>query len=60
MSQKNKKRETINYSEYERLLEVSKDDLKYNTYFDLAFTRGPRPSEVRAFRCCDYDEEKNN
>ena len=49
---------TIEYGEYLKLLDVSKNDLKYNTYFDLSFTRGPRPGEIRAFRIKDYNKEK--
>ena len=49
---------TINYNEYVMLMDVSKEDLKFNTYFDLEFTRGPRTGEVRAFRCSDYNPEK--
>lgn len=49
---------TINFDEYKRLMRVSNNNLKYNTYFNLSFTRGPRPGEIRAFRICDYDEEK--
>lgn len=49
---------TINFEEYVKLLEVSKTNLKYNTYFDLEFSRGVRTGEIRAFRVCDYIPEK--
>lgn len=49
--------EVINYNEYQRLLDSSKDNLKYNTFFDLEFSRGPRIGEIRAFRVCDYNPE---
>lgn len=58
ISQYNKNYTTIEYNEYLKLLEVSKNNLKYNTYFDLSFTRGPRPGEIRAFRIKDYNKEK--
>lgn len=58
MSKINSPYEVIDYDEYSRLMEVSKNDLKFNTYFHLGFTRGPRPGEVRAFRCVDYIPEK--
>lgn len=57
MSKKEVNHTVIDYNEYLKLLEVSKDNLKYNTYFDLSFTRGPRPGEVRAFRVCDYNSK---
>lgn len=47
--------ETIDFSEYCELLEVSEENLRYNTYFDLEFSRGPRTGEVRAFRIIDYN-----
>lgn len=50
--------ETINYNEYTNLLKVSENDLRYNTYFDLEFKRGPRTGEIRAFRICDYNSKK--
>lgn len=49
--------EVINYNEYQRLMDSSKDNLKYNTFFDLEFSRGPRIGEIRAFRVCDYNPE---
>lgn len=58
MSNLDKIYEVLTYDEYLKLLEVSKDNLKYNTYFDLSFTRGPRPGEMRAFRIKDYDYDK--
>ena len=58
ISKKIKIYDVINYDQYLKLLDVSKNNLKYNTYFDLAFTRGPRIGEIRAFRICDYDQEK--
>lgn len=58
MSKMDKTYETIDFDEYKRLLSVSKNDLKYNTYFDLAFTRGPRPGEIRAFKVKDFDNQK--
>lgn len=48
----------IDYAEYLKLLDVSKDNKKINTYFDLSFRRGVRPGEIRAFRVCDYNSEK--
>lgn len=50
--------EVIDYEEYLRLLDASKDDKRYNTYFDLEFTRGPRSGEVRAFKVKDYNYQK--
>lgn len=58
LSNINKSYEIINYNEYLKLIDVSKNDLKYNTYFHLAFTSGPRTGEIRAFRCMDYDPIK--
>lgn len=48
----------INFEEFLTLLKVSEDNLKYNTYFDLSFSRGPRAGEIRAFRIKDYDPIK--
>ena len=48
----------ITFKEYLNLLNVSQNNLKYNTYFDLSFSRGPRPGEIRAFRIEDYDPNK--
>lgn len=58
VSNLNKIYEIITYDEYLRLLSVSKNDLKYNTFFDLAFTRGPRVGEIRALQVKDYYREK--
>lgn len=58
LSNIDKKYSVIDYDEYKKLLEVSKDNLKYNAYFDLVFSRGPRTGEIRAFRIKDYDSEK--
>lgn len=58
MSKLNKIYETIDFDEYTRLLQASSDNLKYNTYFHLEFTRGPRTGEIRAFRICDYNPQK--
>lgn len=58
MSGLNKIYETINFEEYTRLLQASSDNLKYNTYFCLEFTRGPRTGEIRAFKICDYNQSK--
>lgn len=55
MSKVTKTYNVINFEEYQKLMLVSKDDLKYNTYFHLSFTRGPRSGEVRAFRIKDYN-----
>ena len=55
MSKKNKTYSVINYEEFLKLLEASKNDLKYNTYFELSFTRGPRKGEIRAFRVKDFN-----
>lgn len=49
---------TISYEEYIRLMNATKNDLKYNIIFDLWFTRGPRPGEIRAFKINDYNFEK--
>ncbi len=54
MSKNTKRYEVINYEEYCRLEKCSENDLKYNTFFDLAFSRGPRIGEIRAFRVCDF------
>lgn len=51
--------ETINFDEFTELLKVSEKDLKYNIYFHLAFTKGPRPGEIRAFRCRDFLPNEN-
>lgn len=48
----------ITFKEYLDLLNVSQNNLKYNTYFDLSFSRGPRPGEIRAFRIKDYNPDK--
>ncbi len=48
----------IDYEEYKKLMKATKDNLKYNTLFDLLFKRGPRIGEIRAFRVCDFDYEK--
>ena len=48
----------INFEEYLKLMEATKDNLKYNTLFDLMFSRGPRAGEIRAFRIQDYSYEK--
>lgn len=58
LSSKHREYITIDYDEYLELMEVSKDDLKFNTYFDLEFKRGPRTGEIRAFRICDYNEKE--
>ena len=58
MSNIRKDYNVINIEEFNRLLEVTKDNLKYNTYFELSFKRGPRPGEMRAFRCKDFNYEK--
>lgn len=58
LSRNNKPYEVINYDEYTKLMEVTKDNKKYNTLFDLFFSRGPRAGEVRAFRIKDYNYEK--
>lgn len=47
----------INYNEFQQLLKVSNNNLKYNTMFDLFFTKGPRPGEIRAFQCWNHDYE---
>ena len=58
ISRKSRKYEVIDYEEYLKLMEVTKNDPTYNTLFDLWFSRGPRPGEVRAFRILDYNYEK--
>ncbi len=58
ISNQQKKYKVIDYEEYKKLIEVSKDDLKYNTIFKLWFKRGPRPGEIRAFRVLDYNREQ--
>lgn len=58
MSKIKKIYDTIDFEEFVRLLEVSQDNLKYNTYFDLSFSRGPRAGEIRAFKIKDYNPQK--
>ena len=58
LSQHKKEYQTITYEEYSRLMRVTKDNLKYNTIFDLMFSRGPRIGEIRAFKIKDYNYEK--
>lgn len=58
MGKRQKSYEVITYEEYLRLIEASKDNSKFNTMFDLWFTRGPRPGEIRAFRIKDFDYKK--
>ena len=58
LSQHKKEYQTITYEEYSRLMGVTKDNLKYNTIFDLMFSRGPRIGEIRAFKIKDYNYEK--
>ncbi len=58
LSNQNKVWQVIDFDEYLRLLEASKDNLKFNTYFDLSFSRGPRMGEVRAFKIKDYNSQK--
>lgn len=58
LSKKNKNYSVINYSEYLRLMQVTIDDKKYNTLFDLMFSCGPRAGEIRAFKIKDYSYEK--
>lgn len=58
LSNRNKCYEIINYEEYISLLKASEGNLKYNTYFDLSFSRGPRIGEIRAFQLKDYNPQK--
>ena len=58
LSNINKSYETINYNEFKVLSEASKDNLKYNTLFELTFFRGPRIGVVRAFKVKDFNLEK--
>lgn len=58
MSRSKKTYNVIDFEEYQKLMKYSQKDLKYNTFFDLEFSRGPRIGEVRAFRICDYNYEK--
>ncbi len=58
LSNQRKVWQVIDFDEYLRLLEASKDNLKFNTYFDLSFSRGPRMGEVRAFKIKDYNPQK--
>ena len=58
MSAKTLKYETLTFNEYLLLMDVTKDDVKYNTIFDLLFTRGVRAGELRAFRIKDYNYDK--
>jgi integrase len=58
LSNTNMQYQTISYEEYKSLLEASKNNLKYNTIFNLLFKRGPRIGEIRAFRIKDYSYEK--
>ena len=55
LSNRDKVYTVIDFSEYKRLMNATKDNLKYNTIFDLWFTRGPRPGEIRAFRVKDFN-----
>ncbi len=57
-SRQQKKHEVITIDEKEKLMKVTNNDIKFNTLFDLWFSRGPRPGEIRAFRVKDYDCEK--
>ena len=58
MSKMQKKYTTIDYEEYKKLMIATKDNPKYNTIFDLWFSRGPRAGEMRAFRIKDYSYER--
>lgn len=58
MSKMQKNYTTIDYEEYKKLMIATKDNPKYNTIFDLWFSRGPRAGEMRAFRIKDYSYER--
>ncbi len=58
LSKKRREYVVINYSEFVSLLEVSKNNLKYNTYFDLESNCGLRAGEIRALRIKDYNKKK--
>lgn len=57
-SRKRKEFDTITFDEKEHLMEATVDDSKFNTLFDLWFSRGPRPGEIRNFKVKDYDNKK--
>lgn len=58
MSGIHKEYTVIDFEEYKKLMKASENDIKFNTYFDLAFSRGPRPGEIRAFQIRDYNPIK--
>lgn len=58
MSKQKTEYEVIDYNEYLQLMDATKDNIKYNTLFDLFFSCGPRSGEMRAFRVMDYSYEK--
>ncbi|MBE6139336.1 MAG: site-specific integrase [Firmicutes bacterium] len=58
LSEQRRDYNVINLNEFLRLMNASKDNLRYNTYFELSFKRGPRPGEARAFRVKDFNYSK--
>lgn len=58
MCKRKKNYQVLDYGEYLKLMDVTKNDLKFNTMFDLWFSRGPRLGEIRAFRVVDFNYEK--
>lgn len=57
-SKQKRDHEVITVEDKEKLMEVTNNDIKFNTLFDLWFSRGPRPGEIRAFKIKDYDFKK--
>lgn len=55
-----KKWNIISYNSYLKLMGFTKNDMKYNTMFDLFYSNGPRPGELMAFRWCDYSYENES
>ena len=55
IAKKEKKWNIINYDGYLKLMNYTENDNVINCLFDLSFSNGLRPGEVRAFRWCDYD-----
>lgn len=59
-NQKNLKHyQIMSYDDYLKLLQVTSNDIKFNTLFDLFFSNGPRPGELMAFRWIDYDYDNS-
>lgn len=58
LSNQNNIYNVINYKEYLRLMQATAGNKRYNTLFDLFFSRGLRAGEVRALRVQDFDYKK--